>query len=674
MGVKSYTVKIDGQEFKDITADANGSNLEFTYNKENIAGKIACEVIAYDAAGIASKVAKSTITVKDTTPPSEVIGLTCQPGANEKNIVLSWNAATDNSPDPISYEIRIEGDKKIYKSKTTSLTLKKLTAGEHTFQVLAVDKAKNKRKEWSESYTFTVADITAPKAGKVKLTALPGNAGVTISGTGFSDNVGIAKYDIYLGDTLIASNVSAGSDGQLVYEYKEDGLNGKLSFSVVAYDASGMKTKAVGSSITIKSAVTPEVKPSGKGLNKTIDTGYGFGDDTPWPWPDQVKVAKIEGTEYADVIKFKGDTLCCVAGISLGAGDDSVTLLKSPKEEGYVTVEDNNGHQPIDFGDGNDTLKIETDTELQAEIIKFGAGNDKFLIAYDGDYFTSDEASIDFGAGDDLWEIEEDGDIDCMYKLDVKFGEGNDTFRITNSCDVSNFWAESRFDFGAGNDTLEIQKDALFALACESSIDFGNGTDNLILNGNLAVCDAISGLEKVSGKGVLMLADVEWVEVEYKKEDFKLFTDAGIDVVNVQKGCRSFTNRKQEEADNTIAGARLFDKEEEDGDTFYEADFWLCGSEYAKNEVFGFADEVDYIKFTKTSDMEEFWSYNDNWENSGDLHIQILDKNNNVLYDDRDPETKTFADIEDGTACILKLSVNSDSYASGHISISSAYM
>ena len=63
-----------------------------------------------------------------------------------------------------------------------------------------------------------------------------------------------------------------------------------------------------------------------------------------------------------------------------------------------------------------------------------------------------------------------------------------------------------------------------------------------------------------------------------------------------------------------------------------------------------------------------------NYENSEDLHIQIFDKNNNVLYDDRDPETKTFADIEDGTACILKLSVNSDSYASGLISISSASM
>ena len=670
VGVKYYTVKIDGQTFENIAAEADG-NLKFTYNKENIAGKITCEVIAHDAAGNDSKAVKRNITIKDMTPPSKVIGLTCEDGANEKNIVLSWDPATDNSTDPISYEIQIDGKGKIYKSKTTSLTLKKLAAGDdHTFVVRAVDKAK-KKSDWSAEQSFTVADITAPKVGKVTLKALDNNAGVTITTTKSSDNVGIAEYDIYLGDKLIASDVSAdSSNGQLFYEYKEDGLNGKLSFSVVARDAAGNASKAAKRSITIKNAVAPN-EPSGKGLNKTIDTGYGWGDDLPWPWPDKVKVAKIEGTAYADVIKFKGDTLCCVAGISLGAGDDSVTLLKSPKEEGYVTVEDNNGHQPIDFGDGNDTLKIETDTELQAEIINFGSGNDKFLIAFDGNYFTSDEASIDFGAGDDLWEIEEDGDIDCMYKLDVKFGEGNDTFRITNDCDVSNFWAESRFDFGAGNDTLEIQKDALFALACESSIDFGDGTDNLILNGNLAVCDAISGLEKVSGKGVLMLADVEGVEVEYKKEDFKLFTDAGIDVVNVQKGCRSFTNRKQEEADNTVAGARLFDQEEEDGYTFYEADFWLCGSEYAKNEVFGFADEVDYIKFTKTSDME---GISNNYENSEDLHIQIFDKNNNVLYDDRDPETKTFADIEDGTACILKLSVNSDSYASGHISISSASM
>ena len=548
------------------------------------------------------------------------------------------------------------------------MTLKKLTAGEHIFQVRAVDKAKNKRDEWSESYTFTVADITAPKAGKVKLTALPGNAGVTISATGFSDNVGIAKYDIYLGDTLIASNVSADANGQLVYEYKEDGLNGKLNFSVVAYDASGMKTKAVGSSITIKSAVTPEVKPSGKGLNKTIDTGYGWGDDLPWPWPDQVKVAKIEGTEYADVIKFKGDTLCCVAGISLGAGDDSVTLLKSPEEEGYVTVEDDKGHQPIDFGDGNDTLTIEAETELQAEIINFGAGNDKFLIAYDGDYFTSDEATIDFGAGDDLWEIKEEGDIDCMSNLDVKFGEGNDTFRITNNCDVSDFWAASRFDFGAGNDTLEIQKDALFALACESPIDFGDGTDKLILNGNLAVCDTISGLEKVSGKGCLLLGCMK----EYKEEDFQLFVNAGIDVVNAQGGGAAtfFTTCGEELADNTIAGARQFEKDEEDGYTFYELDFWLCGKELADNVAFGFADEVDYIKFTKTRDMASMEICNNNW--NGDLHVQIFDKNNTLLSDNWDDSTKSFDEIANGTVCTLKLSVNSNSSASGWIAIYSA--
>ena len=94
-------------------------------------------------------------------------------------------------------------------------------------------------------------DVASPVAGKIFVSQLSDNAGVKITTTGFSDDVGIVKYDIYQGKTLIASDVPE-KDGQLVYEYEKADLAGKFSFSVIAYDAAGKKSKEVKKNITIK--------------------------------------------------------------------------------------------------------------------------------------------------------------------------------------------------------------------------------------------------------------------------------------------------------------------------------------------------------------------------------------------------------------------------------------
>ena len=721
VGIAGYKFFLGGQEIN-LVKTSEG----YEYTSENLAGKLTFSVKAYDEKGNLSKGVKSTVTIKDKTPPSDVTNLRVGT-ADEKTADLAWDAATDNVKEGINYEIKVidaKGKSKTYKSKTTKLTVKKLAAGNATFQVRAFDKAKNDG-AWSEEYKFTVADITAPKTGKLTLTQKDADT-IILKTSNFSDNVGIAGYKFFLGGQEI--NLVKTSEG---YEYTSENLAGKLTFSVKAYDEKGNLSKKVKSTVTIKdktppsdvtgltvkaganakeavltwNAATDNVKDPGnlsyeiwvdgkkkgtsktlsytvknltagdhafevyamdkaknksdiaavatfsvaapvvpgKGLNLTVNTGVKFNEDR---WhdefggivPESAKRDKIVGTGGNDTVSVVGDMLCQINGISLGDGDDNVTLQPSANE-GWVIIADS---ETIDMGGGNDTLTCNADTELQAEV-------------------------INFGAGDDTWEVGVDGDVDFIH-AEIDFGEGNDKLYFKEKSHLE-YWSNLDLDFGAGDDTLVIDKNADVPLSPfdfydgnNSNIDFGEGNDSLVLNGTLVLQEPVKGLEKVSGSGQLLINGSDC-----KKEDFEIFTKARIEVTNVQGGFDEFTDRKSELADNVKSAARAFDDED---DCYYEAEFWLCGEEYAKTEPFGFADEVDYIKFTKTAEIGYFRVYHGNYDNSGALNVQIFKAGTDeLLYDEADPEEMDLTQIANGTACYIKLSVKPDSYAHGKITI-----
>ena len=255
MGVKNYEIYLGS------TKVGTTSSSTYTYNGKDLGGKLQFNVVAVDAAGNKSKAKKASITIKDATAPTKVTGLKVSGTPDEKASVLTWTPAKDNVG-VTQYEIKVSGSTKVYKSKTNSITIKKLTPGKHTFTVTAIDKAKN-RSAISASATFTVKDITAPKGGRVKLTQKSQNS-VQIAISNFKDNVGVKNYEIYLGSTKVGTTSSS------TYTYNGKDLGGKLQFNVVAVDAAGNKSKAKKASITIKDATAP-TKVTGLKVSGTPD-------------------------------------------------------------------------------------------------------------------------------------------------------------------------------------------------------------------------------------------------------------------------------------------------------------------------------------------------------------------------------------------------------------------
>ena len=173
VGVTQYLVTCGGQ-----TREVDGNALSETFT--GVSGKLEAAVIACDAAGNASKAAKKSITLKDVTPPTQVVGLASKGVDNKSGGTLAWSASTDNVG-VTQYLVTVDG-KTVYKSKTTSVKIKKLAAGSHTFSVVAVDKAKNQSAA-SAAAAFTVDDVIAPKIKKLSAKVTGETAKVTWQAT-----------------------------------------------------------------------------------------------------------------------------------------------------------------------------------------------------------------------------------------------------------------------------------------------------------------------------------------------------------------------------------------------------------------------------------------------------------------------------------------------------------
>lgn len=238
----SYSVKYDGIIREMLGGDASSMTLTLS---ENDVGKHKVEVIAFDGTNY-SKAASKTVAVKDVTPPEQVTGLSVPVADSKYKAILSWHIGTDNSGKVARYEILLDNGK-ILKSTRTALSVSKLAVGEHTYQVRALDQAKNAG-AWSEVQTFIVRDMTAPTSIKGKATVTGYSVGFELSG---KDNSGeIAKYIVSCGDKVVETTSSSAV---------LDGFDpGKHSAVVVAYDAEGNASKAAKVTFTVKDVTVPE--------------------------------------------------------------------------------------------------------------------------------------------------------------------------------------------------------------------------------------------------------------------------------------------------------------------------------------------------------------------------------------------------------------------------------
>ena len=212
--------------------------------------------------------------VVNTIKPEKVTGLTVKGTATEKSATLAWNPGKDDVG-VVSYEILVSGISKVFKSKTNSINIKKLSAGTHTFTVYAIDKDKNKSIV-SDSMSFNVLDGTAPKAGK--LTAVQkGQDSVLLSFGNFSDNMGIARYDILLNGKVVGSTTDKS------FTYTGTNLAGNLQFAVRAYDAAGNVSKDAKAKVKIADKANPDkvtgLTVKGTATEKSTTLAWNAGKD-----------------------------------------------------------------------------------------------------------------------------------------------------------------------------------------------------------------------------------------------------------------------------------------------------------------------------------------------------------------------------------------------------------
>ncbi|MEU4744298.1 fibronectin type III domain-containing protein, partial [Actinosynnema sp. NPDC023658] len=190
---------------------------------------------------------------RDTEAPSTPTGLTA--GETTQNSVpLSWTAATDNVG-VTGYDV-YRGDTVAASVEGTSATVDGLAADtEHTFTVVAKDAAGNRSSASAPvtARTKAVPDTQAPTApGNLVSTGVTPTS-VSLAWSAASDNVGVATYEVFEGDTCVA--IVTGTTATV------EGLtpNTEHTYTVIAKDAAG-NASASSNALTVRTLAAPDTE------------------------------------------------------------------------------------------------------------------------------------------------------------------------------------------------------------------------------------------------------------------------------------------------------------------------------------------------------------------------------------------------------------------------------
>ena len=161
-----------------------------------------------------------------------------------------WNKYAAPKGTKVSYEIRVDGN--LVTSKKNKYTLKKASVANHSFSVRTILTTKKQAPvytDWSRVTTQYVADVTAPKTGKLSLVQT-GEDSIRLSWTAAGDNVGISRY------TVTCGNETRELGGGIL-ETEFHGKAGKVAASITAYDEAGNAGKTVKKTLNMKDMTAP---------------------------------------------------------------------------------------------------------------------------------------------------------------------------------------------------------------------------------------------------------------------------------------------------------------------------------------------------------------------------------------------------------------------------------
>jgi len=345
--------------------------------------------------------------------------------------------------------------------------------------------------------------------------------------------------------------------------------------------------------------------------------------------PSGAKFQGITGSIGDDVITFSPNKGRSFTGpIDLGSGNDKLFFgASSSSEDAMTNIWNERG---ISLGSGNDTVEIQGGNELWGGfVINGGEGDDKIL-ATSG---IIDIKGIEMGNGSNTIEIKNAGNIYFGY---LNFGSGNDSIVISGAGSEmsmtigdTDYRNVGELSFGDGNDTLNIGAKSVFCT--EGNIDFGSGSDKLILNGGINFdyryaygrenSVSISSLENISGSGWIGITDDDDAdEFSLSESSLSRFKNAGIRVYN-NFGFDGFMGSEEVKDNSRSSAATLVWGE--------DYNFWLCGKSKAQSTDYGLADTVDWVKFDKKGKTTISVEYD---ENSDDNTLTLKLYNESGTY------------------------------------------
>ena len=166
------------------------------------------------------------------------------------NATYMWNKYAAPKGTKVSYEIRVDGN--LVTSKKNKYTLKKASIANHSFSVRTILTTKKQAPvytDWSRVTMQYVADVTAPKTGKLSLVQT-GEDSIRLSWTAAGDNVGISRYTVTCGNETRELG-----GGILETEFHDKA--GKVAASITAYDEAGNAGKTVKKTLNMKDMTAP---------------------------------------------------------------------------------------------------------------------------------------------------------------------------------------------------------------------------------------------------------------------------------------------------------------------------------------------------------------------------------------------------------------------------------
>ena len=331
VGVAGYNVYVNDSETP-VNGETLVTGTEYALESLTAGTEYKVTVKAVDAAGNVSEGAVYTFTTKnaaDTEAPSAPTNVVVT-DVTTTTAKVTWNEATDNVA-VVGYNVYLN-EKKINETliTTTEYDLTALTEEtNYSVKVTAVDAAKNES-ERSEAATFTTPktqDTEAPSVPAGVAASDVTQTGAKITWTASTDNVGVAGYNVYLGESKVNTSPVT------VTEYDLTGLtvNTEYTVTVSAVDAAGNES-ARSEAATFKTLEAEEEKdneapsvPAGVTASDVTQTGAKI------TWTASADNVGVAGYNvYVDETKVNTDKL--VEGLEL-----ELTGL-TPDTEYTVTV------------------------------------------------------------------------------------------------------------------------------------------------------------------------------------------------------------------------------------------------------------------------------------------------------------------------------------------------